>query len=54
MIGLFAMSSLGLRAFSGITVGLGGAAIGIHWSLGLSAMALLALTMILFIRIGSR
>ena len=54
VIGLFAMSSLGLRAFSGITVGLGGAAIGIHWSLGLSAMALLALTMILFVRIGSR
>jgi MFS family permease len=43
VIGLFAMSSLGLRAFSGLTVGLGGAAIGIHWSLGLSAAALLAL-----------
>jgi MFS family permease len=53
VIGLFAMSSLGLRAFSGITVGLGGAAIGIHWSLALSALALLALTMILFIRIGA-
>ncbi|HEV7476144.1 MAG TPA: hypothetical protein VGO02_00240, partial [Burkholderiales bacterium] len=53
VIGLFAMSSLGLRAFSGVTVGLGGAAIGIHWSLALSAMALLGLTMVLFIKIGS-
>jgi MFS family permease len=53
VIGLFAMSSLGLRAFSGLTVGLGGAAIGIHWSLALSAMALLVLTMILFARVRS-
>jgi hypothetical protein len=54
VIGLFAMSSLGLRAFSGVTVGLGGAAIGIHWSLALSAIALLALTSALFVRIGGR
>ena len=44
VIGLYAMSSLGLRAFSGVTVGILGAAIGIHWSLALSALALLALT----------
>lgn len=42
VIGLYAMSSNGLRAFSGITVGFGGALIGVHWSLGLSATALLA------------
>src|SRR5262245_47804608 len=54
VIGLFAMTSLGFRAFSGITVGLGGALLGIHWSLALSALALLALTMGLFVRIGSR
>ena len=48
VIGLFAMASLGLRAFSGVTVGLGGSLIGIHWSLAASAAALLALTMILF------
>jgi MFS family permease len=53
IIGLFAMSSLGLRAFSGLTVGLGGAAIGIHWSLALSAIALLALTAVLFVRTRS-
>jgi len=48
VIGLFAMASLGLRAFSGVTVGLGGSLIGIHWSLAASAAALLALTIILF------
>jgi len=47
VIGLFAMSSLGMRAFSGVTVGLGGALIGIHWSLAASAAALLAVTMTL-------
>jgi len=47
VIGLFAMASLGLRAFSGVTVGLGGSLIGIHWSLAASAAALLLLTMAL-------
>ena len=44
VIGLYNMSSLGLRAFAGVTVGLMGSLIGIHWSLALSAMALLAIT----------
>jgi hypothetical protein len=44
VIGLYSMSSLGLRAFSGVTVGVLGSLIGIHWSLALSALALLALT----------
>jgi MFS family permease len=52
-VGLFARASLGLRAISGVTVGLGGALLGIHWSLALSALALLALTMTLFLKIGS-
>ena len=39
VIGLFNMASLGLRAFSGIPVGLLGSLIGIHWSLALSALA---------------
>jgi MFS family permease len=47
VIGLFAMSSLGLRAFSGLTVGLGGAWIGIHLSLALSAGVLFAITLAL-------
>jgi MFS family permease len=47
MIGLYNMSNNGLRAFSGITVGLLGAVIGIHWSLALSALALLVIASIL-------
>jgi hypothetical protein len=43
VIGLFNMSSLGLRAFSGISVGLLGSLIGVHWSLALSALATLAI-----------
>jgi hypothetical protein len=39
VIGLFNMASLGLRAFSGISVGVIGSMIGIHWSLALSALA---------------
>jgi MFS family permease len=39
IIGLFNMASLGLRAFSGVSVGLIGNLIGVHWSLALSAMA---------------
>jgi MFS family permease len=47
MIGLYNMSNNGLRAFSGITVGLLGAVIGIHGSLALSALVLLVIAGIL-------
>ena len=40
VIGVYGMSASGLRFGSGITVGLFGAIVGIHWSLGLSAAAL--------------
>lgn len=40
VIGVYGMSTSGLRFGSGITVGLFGAVVGIHWSLGLSAAAL--------------
>src|SRR6201986_382185 len=43
VIGLFNMASLGLRAFSGVSVGLVGSLIGVHWSLALSAMVMLAI-----------
>ena len=39
VIGLFSMTSLGFRTFSGLSVGLAGSAIGIHRSLALSAAA---------------
>jgi MFS family permease len=39
VIGLFNMASLGLRAFSGVSVGLIGSLIGVHWSLAVSALA---------------
>jgi hypothetical protein len=41
------MSAFGLRAFSGVTVGVVGGWIGIHWSLAISAMALMAVTIAL-------
>jgi len=40
VIGLYNMSGLGLRAFSGVTVGLGGTLVGVHASLALSALVL--------------
>jgi MFS family permease len=43
VIGLFNMASLGLRAFSGVSVGLLGSLIGVHWSLAISAIAVLAI-----------
>jgi MFS family permease len=42
VIGLFNMASLGLRAFSGVSIGLLGSLIGVHWSLALSAIVMLA------------
>ncbi|MBI2531059.1 MAG: MFS transporter, partial [Deltaproteobacteria bacterium] len=48
LIGLFSMSAFGLRAFSGVTVGVVGGLIGIHWSLAVSSMVLLAVSMALF------
>lgn len=45
VIGFYSISALGLRAFSGVSVGLGGMIVGIHWSLALSAGALFAVTL---------
>jgi MFS family permease len=49
VIGVFAMSANGMRTFSGLSVGLLGASIGIHNSLGFSAAALLLLYVAIFI-----
>ena len=47
IIGLFNMSALGLRSFSGVTVGLTGSLVGIHLSLALSAALLLAIIVVM-------
>jgi MFS family permease len=47
-IGLYNVGSLGMRTFSGITVGVGGGYIGIHWSLGISVVVLFFVIMALF------
>jgi MFS family permease len=49
VIGLYNMASLGMRAFSGITVGLIGGIVGIHTSLAVSALAVLLCTTVLLV-----
>jgi MFS family permease len=51
VIGLFNMSSLGMRTFSGITIGMAGGLIGIHWSLAISALVLLGVVGVLLLRL---
>jgi len=48
VIGIFSMSAMGMRTFSGLSVGLLGASIGIHNSLALSASGLFILIALLF------
>ena len=50
IIGLYNMASLGMRTFSGVTVGLAGSWVGIHASLATSALAFLAVLVFLMIR----
>ena len=50
VLGLFNMSSGGLRAFSGITVGLLGSVWTVHYSLSLAAAAFMATTITLLLR----
>jgi MFS family permease len=49
LIGLFGMSAFGFRAFSGVTVGVAGAWIGVHRSLALSAVTLFGVAVALFV-----
>jgi MFS family permease len=44
VIGLYGTSFNGMRAFSGVTVGMGGSLVGVHWSLAISAVVLLVIT----------
>ncbi|HZS02024.1 MAG TPA: MFS transporter [Chloroflexota bacterium] len=48
MVGLFNMAGFGLRVGSGVTVGVLGNVIGIHWALGLSAAVLLLAVLVLY------
>jgi MFS family permease len=48
VIGVFSMSAMGMRTFSGLSVGLLGASVGIHNSLALSATGLFVLIAVLF------
>jgi MFS family permease len=52
VIGLFNMASLGLRTFSGVSVGLIGSFVGIHWSLALAAIAAMTITALLLLLLG--
>jgi len=54
VLGVFAMASLGCRAFAGISVGLIGALVGVHFSLALAAVLLFAVVGILLIRTQPR
>lgn len=48
VIGLYGMGMNGMRTFSGVTVGMGGSLVGVHWSLALSAVVLVIVTAGLF------
>jgi MFS family permease len=50
IVGLFNASMLGLRTGSGVTVGVLGAVIGVHWSLALSAAAVVVIALALLVR----
>jgi MFS family permease len=47
VIGVFNMCAMGMRTFSGVTVGLVGTIAGVHWSLGLSALVMLCVLVLL-------
>lgn len=52
VVGLFSMAQNGLRVGSGVSVGLLGTAIGIHSSLGWSALATIAICAALWLLVG--
>lgn len=49
IVGVFVMSALGMRTFSGVTVGVIGSLIGVHYSITLAACVLLAGLVMLFV-----
>jgi MFS family permease len=49
MVGLFNTSMLGLRAGSGLTIGVLGALIGVQWSLTFSSAAVVLIALVLLV-----
>jgi MFS family permease len=49
IVGVYAMAANGLRAGSGLSIGVVGALIGIHWSLALSTLLLTAVVLVLLV-----
>jgi predicted MFS family arabinose efflux permease len=56
VLGVYAMASQGLQTGSGFTVGVLGALVGVHWSLGLSGLAIILtmLWLLHFVRTNDR
>ena len=54
VLGLYNTFGQGLRAFSGVTIGAGGALIGVHWSLALCAMIFFTALSVLLALMGRR
>jgi MFS family permease len=54
VIGLFGMSSMGLRAGSGLTIGILGTLIGVQWAVGVSALLLALLALALLVYVGAK
>jgi hypothetical protein len=47
VVGVYSMASLGLMSFSGLTIGVGGSFVGVHLSLGASAVTLFVVVLAL-------
>jgi hypothetical protein len=54
IVGLYMIGSMGMRAFSGVTVGLGALLVGIHYSLASSTLLMLALIALLAVTLVVR
>jgi MFS family permease len=54
VIGLYGMSSMGLRAGSGLTIGVLGTLIGVHWAVGVSALVLCAIAAAMLLYVSRR
>ena len=52
VVGLYNMSSLGMRAGSGLVVGVGGSLIGIHYAMILSCALLISAVSVLYVRLN--